>query len=256
MEGVLTRTVADAASILDVISHPDPLSWYNAPVPVRPYGREVGADPGHLRIGLVDTAPLGLPMDQECVDAVRRTGAMLSDLGHDVQPAEMHVPDEALMAFMNIVNSGLADYADVDWDVTEPHIRANRQSALDVDSLLYVGSVHHLQRYSRQEVARWGRDFDVLLTPTLAILPPKVGILEEVHAAPEAPSLTVFQMAVFNAFFNITGQPSISLPLHQSSGGLPIGMQLVGGPWQEDVLVRLAAQLEKAHPWADRRPQL
>jgi amidase len=68
--------------------------------------------------------------------------------------------------------------------------------------------------------------------------------------------MTVFQMAVFNAFFNITGQPAISLPLEQSTSGLPIGMQLVGGPWQEDLLVRLASQLELAHPWAQRVPDL
>ena len=160
------------------------------------------------------------------------------------------------MAFLNMVNSGLADYEGVDWAATEPHVQAGRRAAQGVDSLLYVQSVHQLQRYSRTQVARWGREFDVLLTPTMAVLPPPVGVLAEVHANPEAPSMTVFAMAVFNAFFNVTGQPAVSLPLHVSSGGLPVGVQLVGGAWQEDVLVRLAAQLEQAHPWADRRPSL
>jgi amidase len=173
-----------------------------------------------------------------------------------VEATDLTVPDEALLAFFNIVNSGLADYPDIDWAATEPHVQANRRLAEQVDSLTYVKSVHDLQRYSRTAVARWGTEFDVLLTPTLSILPPPVGVLEEVHATPEATSMTVFAMAVFNAGFNISGQPAISLPLHMSSGGLPIGMQLVAGPWQEDVLVRLAAQLEKAHPWADRRPAL
>jgi amidase len=256
VEGVLTRTVADAATVLDALVGVDPLAWYNAPLPARPYAEELHADPGTLRIGLVDTAPLGVPVDPECADAVRRTGAVLSDLGHDVQATTIDVPDEALMAFLNIVNSGLADYQDVDWSATEPHIQAGRAAALGIDSLLYVRSVHQLQRFSRTQVARWGSDFDVLLTPTLAVLPPPVGVLAEVHATPDAPSMTVFAMAVFNAFFNVTGQPAVSLPLQVSSGGLPIGVQLVGGPWQEDVLVRLAAQLEQAHPWADRRAQL
>lgn len=216
----------------------------------------VGADPGRLRIGLVEAAPFGVPVDPECVEAVRRTASLLSDLGHTVAPAELTVPDEALMAFFNIVNSGLADYPDVDWTRTEPHVQAGRAAAQGVDSLLYVASVHELQRFSRVQVARWGSEFDVLLTPTLAILPPPVGVLEEVHATPDATSMTVFAMAVFNAFFNITGQPAVSLPLQMSSTGLPIGVQLVGGPWQESALVRLAAQLEAASPWSDRLPAL
>jgi amidase len=256
VEGVLTRTVADAATILDALVGIDPLSWYNAPMPLRPYAQELTEAPGTLRIGLVEQAPLGLPVDDEVLAAVRSTGSMLSDLGHDVRSAQMEVPDAALMAFLNIVNSGLADYDGIDWTRTEPHVQANRVAAQAVDSLVYVSSVHHLQRYSREQVARWGSEFDVLLTPTLSILPPQVGVLEEVHANPDAPSMTVFAMAVFNAFFNITGQPAVSLPLHMSSTGLPIGMQLVGGAWQEDVLVRLAAQLEQAHPWADRRATL
>ena len=256
VEGVLARTVADAATVLDAISGPDPLVWYNAPAPSRPFASELGAAPGSLRIGLVEQAPMGLPVDPECVAAVRAAAGMLSDLGHDVQPTRLEVPDEALTAFLAMVNSGLADYEDIDWERTEPHIQANRRTAQGIDSLQYVAAVHGLQRYSREQVARWGRDFDVLLTPTLSILPPRVGVLEEVHANPEAPSLTVFQMAVFNAFFNVSGQPGISLPLHVSTQGLPVGVQLVGGPWQEDVLIRLASQLEAAHPWADRRAAL
>ena len=82
------------------------------------------------------------------------------------------------------------------------------------------------------------------------------GILADVHANPDAPSLTIFQMAVFNAMFNISGQPAISLPLQMSTAGLPVGVQLVGAPWREDVLLRLASQLELAHPWAQRHADL
>ncbi|MCW2776661.1 MAG: amidase [Frankiales bacterium] len=256
VEGAVTWTVADAAALLDAVAVPDPLSWYNAPAPARPWSQEVGADPGSLRIGVVEVAPLGMPVDPQCLQAVRDTADRLTALGHSVEVVTLDVPDTMLAAFLNMVDSGLADYPDIDWSRTEPHIRASRAKAQSVDSLVYVSSVHELQRYSRTSVARWGSEFDVLLTPTLSILPPPVGLLAEVHAQPDAPHLTVFAMALFNAFFNVSGQPAVSLPLATSTEGLPIGVQLVGGPWQEDLLVRLASQLEQAHPWADRRPVL
>ncbi len=145
----------------------------------------------------------------------------------------------------------------VDWSKTEPHIQANRTRALATDSLTYVRTVHDLQRWSRELVARWGRDFDLLLSPTMTIEPPRSGeVLAAVHegAASGGPALQVFQMAVLTAGFNMTGQPAISLPTHTTSGGVPIGVQLVGGPWEEAVLIRVASQLEKAMPWSARRP--
>ena len=256
VEGAVTHTVADAAAVLDAISGQDPLSWYNAPAPSRPYLDEVGQDPGTLRIGVVTSPPLGMPMDPDVAAATLRTADALAALGHTVQPAELTVPDEALFAFLAIVHSGLADYEGVDWSRTEPHIQANRQTAQGIDSLSYVAAVHTLQRFTRRDVPRWGTEFDVLLTPTLSILTPPVGVLAEVHADPANTSPTVFAMALFNAFFNITGQPAVSLPLEQTDAGLPIGMQLVAGPWREDLLVRLASQLERAHPWAGRAPAL
>ena len=123
-----------------------------------------------------------------------------------------------------------------------------------------------LELLSRREVARWGRDFDVLLTPTSAILPPLAGaILEAQHAAPDQPVLDVVASVSFTAFGNVTGLPAVSLPLHWSEDGLPVGVQLVAGPWQDGRLLALAAQLERARPWAARvrrslrwrdRPQL
>lgn len=256
VEGAVTWSVADAAALLDVVAGPDPLCWYNAPAPVRPYAQEVGADPGHLRVGVVEVAPLGMPLDPQCLQAVRDTAAKLADLGHAVDVVTLDVPDTMLMAFLAMVDSGLADFPDVDWSRTEPHIRASRAKAQTIDSLTYVGAVHELQRHSRVSVGRWGSEFDVLLTPTMSVLPPPVGLLAEIHAQPDAPNLTVFAMALFNAFFNVSGQPAVSLPLATSTEGLPIGVQVVAGPWQEDVLVRLASQLEAAHPWTGRRPAL
>lgn len=259
VEGVVTRDVADAAAILDVISGPDRGQWYNAPAPARPFLDEVGADPGRLRIGLAEEAPFGLPVDPACAAAARRAAAALEELGHDVEQVSLDVPDEFLPAFLNVVNSGLADYEDIDWDRVEPHIRANRQAAMAIDSLTYVRSVHQLQRATRQMSGRWGRDFDLLVTPTMAIEPPTAGeVLAAVHegAGTGTPALQVFQMAVFTSGFNMSGQPAISLPTYTTPDGTPIGVQLVAGPWDEATLLRVAAQLEKVLPWAARRPSI
>ena len=258
VEGVVTHDVADTAAVLDVISRPDRLQWYNAPVPDRPFMSEVGVDPGRLRIALVTTAPFGLGIDPVCVEAARAAADALEGLGHEISEVEILVPDEFLSAFLNVVNSGLADY-DVDWDRVEPHIKANRKAAQAIDSLTYVRSVHDLQRFSRQVVKRWGTEFDLLVTPTMSIEPPRAGeILAAVHAGADSggPALQVFQMAVLTSAFNMTGQPAISVPTHQTGSRLPVGVQLVAGPWEESKLLRAASQLESALPWADRRPTI
>ena len=112
-----------------------------------------------------------------------------------------------------------------------------------------------LELLSRREVARWGRDFDVLVTPTSAILAPRAGaVLAAQHATPDAPVLDVVSSVSFTAYGNVTGLPAVSLPLHMSDDGLPVGAMITAGPWQEALLIALAAQLEQARPWAGRRP--
>jgi amidase len=258
VHGVVTRDVADTAAILDVTSAPDRGQWYNAPAPDRPYLSEVGADPGRLRIGMVEVPPFELPIDDACLTAVEAAAFALEGLGHTVRTASLEIDEAFLRAFMKVVNAGLADY-DVDWDRVEPHNRVSRTIAQSVDSLSYVGAVHVLQRLSRPLVARWGEEFDVLLSPTMTIEPPRAGeILAAVHAGAETgtTALQVFQMAALTSAWNMTGQPAISLPTHQTADGIPIGVQLVGGPWEEARLLRLASQVETSIPWADRRPAL
>jgi amidase len=256
VEGVLTHDVADTAAALDVMCGPDPLQWYNAPRPDRPFLAEVGADPGRLRVGLLDQAPFGLSVDQPCADAAREAAAALEKLGHHVEVIGYEVPDEFVVAFLNVANSGLASY-DVDWEKTEPHNQAGRKAGQAVDSLSYVQSVHDLQRWSRDFAARWGRDFDVLISPTMSIEPPRAGeVVAAAHESAGGVPLQVLQMVVFTSGFNVNGLPAISLPTHISPSGLPIGVQLVAGPWEEALLFRVAAQLEEALPWAGRRPVL
>jgi amidase len=259
VEGVLTRDVADTAAILDVTSGPDRYQWYNAPAPDRPFISEVGADPGGLRIGLVDEAPMRLSLDPSCQDAARQAGQALEGLGHHVAPTRLDASDEFVGAFLNVVNTGLAAYDGIDWEKTEPHIQVGLASGRALDSISYLKSVGTLQRVTRQLMARWDDEFDVLLTPTMTIEPPRAGeILAAVHASVTTgvPALQVFQMAVLTSVFNMSGQPAISLPTHTTSSGLPIGVQLVGGPFGEARLLQVAAQLEAALPWAGRRPPI
>ena len=257
-EGVVSRTVADTAAILDCISGPDPLSWENAPAPERPFAAEVGAGQGRLRVALNVTSALGIAVEQAPRAAVEAAGRILEGLGHEVVILDEDVLDPAAIgSFLHVVNAGYGDFPDVDWSDVEPHNAAGHAAGLAVDGITLVESLRDLRLASRAVTARWGRDFDVLVTPTMAIEPPVAGaVLAEAHAHPDAPDATVLAMVAFTAVFNITGQPAISLPLHWSEAGLPVGVQFVGGPWQDSLLLRLASQLEEASPWAQRRPPL
>jgi amidase len=258
VEGALCHTVADAAAVLDCVSEPDPLGWEQAPVPARPFASEVGGDPGRLRVALLATTALGLPVDPACQAAVERTGRLLEGLGHDVAQLADDVLDPSIVGpFMNVVNTAYGGFENIAWEKAEPHNIAGRQAGLGVDGLTVIASLNELRRSTRPMVARWGTEFDVLVTPTMAIEPPPAGqVLAEVDADPGGISLTVLSMVAFTVPYNVSGQPAISLPLHRSESGLPVGVQLVGGPWGEALLVRLASQIEAASPWRDRNPPL
>ena len=184
VEGVVSRTIADTAVVLDAISAPDPNAWYNAPAaraPVRrgPARRARAA----LRIGLMAQAPLGIPTDEACVAAARDAAALLEELGHAVEEVEVPtISEEMVPPFIALTQGGLADYEGVDWSATEPHIQHQRNLASETGAYDYVLAARSLELLSRREVARWGRDFDVLLTPTSAILPPKAGSILEAAA--------------------------------------------------------------------------
>jgi amidase len=254
VEGVVSRTVAESAVVLDAIAGPDPLAWYNAPAPARPFAEQTGTPPGTLRIGLMAQAPLGMPTDPACVAAARAAGAALESLGHVVTEVEVPtVSEEMIPPFILLTLGGLADYDGVDWSQVEPHIAHQRARASEEGAFEYVQAARALELLSRREVARWGRDFDVLVTPTSAILPPQAGsVLAAQHAAPDQPVFDVVASVAFTAFGNVTGLPAASLPLHWTEEGVPVGVQLIAGPWQEASLISLCAQLEQAMPWAGR----
>src|SRR6185437_9677635 len=206
VEGVVAHTVADSAAVLDAIARPDPLAWYNAPAPARPFSLETGSEPSALRIGLMAQAPLGIPTDPAGVAAAREAAAALEGLGHSIE--EVQVPTvsaEMIPSFIVLTQGGLANYEGVDWSVTEPHIAHQRQLAGETGAYDYVLAARTLELLSRQEVTRWGRDFDVLVTPTSAILPPTAGAtLEAQHATPDAPVGDVVASVSFTAFGNVT----------------------------------------------------
>jgi amidase len=258
VEGVVARSVADSAAVLDAIAYFDPLAWYNAPAPANAFASELAEAPRQLRVGLMARAPLGIPTEEPCVAAARAAAAALEDLGHIVEEVEVPTVSEAMIPpFIMLTQGGLADYEGVDWDKTEPHIAHQRKLSGEAGAYDYVLAARTLELLSRDEVARWGRDFDVLLTPTSAILPPRAGsILQAQHATPDAPVVEVVASVSFTAFGNVTGLPAVSLPLHQTDDGVPVGVQLTGGPWDEATLIRLSAQLERAQPWAERQPTL
>jgi amidase len=258
VEGVVTRTVADSAAILDAISSFDPYAWYNAPPPARPFAAEVGADAGRLRVGLMEGGPGGMPVDPACSEAARKAARALEELGHSVEPAEVATVSEELMEpFILLVYGSHGEaIGEVDFTKVEPHIAAEFEQGRALPTVNYVAAVKGLERLSRRLMAPWRRDFDVLITPTMGVPPPPAGaIMEMVHENPGQPAELVIAMVAFTAFANVTGLPAISLPLHESDG-VPIGAQLIGSPFDEATLIRLASALERVVPWADRRPAI
>jgi amidase len=257
--GVVTRTVADTAAALDVLAELDRGAWNVAPPHGAAFLDEVGVDPGRLRIRVTSANALGVEPAPECVDAVRAVATMLSDLGHDVVEAEPHWPDpgQFLTGFLTVWSTIAAGIADLDIEAVEPHNRANWDMAMATTAIGYAQAQMMLQDASREFTPQFGTDFDVLVTPTMAVVPPLVGsIWEGVEDDPGAPLLNATPMAAYTAMFNVTGQPAISLPLHATPEGLPVGVQFAAGPWEEAVLLQLASQLEQHAPWADRWPTL
>jgi amidase len=257
VEGALTRTVRDAAALLDVMSVPHDHVMYHAPKPQRPFSGEVGEECPPLRVCLLLEAPTGVPVDPVCVDAAERAGRLLESLGHHVFPATPRLySKEAIRGFaLTVLDAALWAVPYDRPEDAEPHLRYRMERAAKRHSGVYAQAAALMQLESIEVRAQWGRDFDVLLTPTLACPPPRAGAcLAEANTDPGGRRLTEAQMVAFTSFCNSAGLPAVSLPVHTSPDGLPIGAQLVGGPWDEATLVRLASALEELDGWPARHP--
>ncbi|MER5604061.1 amidase, partial [Streptomyces sp. NPDC002265] len=258
--GVLTRTVADTAAALDVLARHDPGLWWSPPDPRRSFASVLRTDPPTgLRIGvLTDTPIAGIAVDPACTEAVAVTLRTLESAGHHVVDTPLPLPpaDELVAAFMTIWNVGGSGVPLVDPDRVEPHSRALRAAARAVDSWAYTEGVRRAQQLSRRIVEGFLAGFDLLVTPTMACLPPRVGAWRAgTDDHPLAALLNSYPLGVFTSVFNVTGQPAISVPVHHDADtGLPVGVQIVAAPWREDLLLQVSRTLELARPWTDRRP--
>jgi len=266
-ELVVTRTVRDTAAVLDAVAGPEPGDPYAAPTPLRRYVEELGAEAGHLRIGMQSAAFGGtVATHPDCVAATEAAGALLESIGHVVEPAHVAAldPPELVEAFLLVWAAGTAFDVDHYWpgklghpvaqDQVEPLTWALADAGRATSASDYLEARQKLQAMGRQ-VAQWYEGgFDLLLTPTIAQPPPLIGEFDSPADNPLHGLFRAAEVVPFTPLFNATGQPAISLPLHWSAQGLPIGVQLVAPYGREDVLLRVASQLEQAAPWAQRRP--
>ncbi len=263
----VTRSVRDTAALLDAVSGPSVGDPYWAAPPARPFLEEVGADPGPLRIGWVADAPDGSAVtDPEVAAVVERVASDLAALGHRVErahPAALASAD-VIGHFLTCFGAWTARELDrmgdllgtpVTADGVEAGTWATAELGRAVTGAQYLAAVEGLHRHTRAVVSWWDDDgWDLLLTPTIPEVPPTLGQFAATADDPLAGLMRSAPFVAFAAVFNITGQPAVSLPLGQSEGGVPLGVQLVAAPAREDVLLRVSSQLEAAHPWADRRP--
>lgn len=283
--GVISRSVRDTAAMLDVLAGSAADSPYLAAVPETPYVEVVGREPGRLRVALCTASSINPDPHPEAVAAARSTAALLSELGHDVVELDEAPFDDAALAgdFLTtwfayaayaLERAKQLSGADDSQFEDDTLVMAALGRATKPVELIRATENRHL--HTRRLVA-FHETHDLLLTPTTATPPPRIGslVLPDRARSAEAALVKVrgagllrFTPIVdqmisrhlgwvpYTQLANITGRPAMSVPLHWTADGLPIGSQFVGRPGSEGLLLRLAAQLEQARPWADRRPRL
>jgi Asp-tRNA(Asn)/Glu-tRNA(Gln) amidotransferase A subunit family amidase len=261
----ITRSVRDSAAILDATHGVEPGSRYGAPSPAESFLAQVGKHPGKLRIALMLQPTAGSPVDPQCVEAARAAARLCESLGHSVEEAAPKL-DAAKLGWASFAIIGPAIAADV----------ADRAKATGLDPAQLLEPITHaFAEYGKTfsamdaarannvlqaaaiEVGRFMQNYDVILAPTVAAPPLELG---QINLSPGV-GMDIWgqRAAVFSPFAqlaNWTGQPSMSVPLGQSREGLPIGAMFTGRYGEEALLLRLAAQLERAAPWAGRRPSI
>lgn len=284
IQGVITRSVRDSAALLDVLAGPCPGDPYAAPPPPRPFVSEAASAPGRLRVAVTRRSLFARATHRECGEAVERVARLLTELGHDVQEAHPDIAREPLIR-AHLVAVAAQTAADVHRAAAlvgrrpraaelEPETATLAAAGRTLSAGALVRAEAEMHRAARA-MAAFHSSYDVLVTPTLAQPPQRIGALglsaaERValRAAAAMPVQRVLD-ALFDAIaprtfdatgntmlFNQTGQPAMSLPLHVSADGLPIGVQVAARFGDEATLLRLAAQLEEAQPWAARVPPL
>ncbi len=261
----VSRSVRDTAQLLDSVRGPGVGDTVIAAPPDRPYLQEVGADPGRLRIGLLDADPRGRALHPDCAEAVRSAAALLESLGHDVAPGyPVAMSDPSFTArFMaiwganmaiGIGNCGEALGRDLTEDEVEVVNWAQARFAEQVSSVDYAQGLAATAEFRRAIHQWWADGWDLLLSPTLSEPPVRIGEHGPRPNDPMAGMKRAVEWVSFTPPFNVSGQPAINVPLHWNGAGLPVGVQLVAAYGREDVLIRVASQLEAARPWTRLTP--
>ena len=263
-EHALTLTVRDTAALLDATAGAGPGDPYVAPPPPRPFLADVQAERRPLRIAYTTAAPNGAPVDTEYLKALAETVALCKDLGHKVQEADPEidratvVPTFLTLAAANMVvnlashptagrPARKGEVENVTWGTAQ---KGERVTAAD-----YVSATQTMHRLGRQ-MAAFHAGYDVLLTPGLGTLPPKLGWIDMMLEDVDEYWRRVFTFSPFTVWFNLTGQPALMLPLGRTASGFPIAVQLAGRYGEEGTILSLGAQLEKARPWFDKKPPI
>ena len=270
VQGAVSRTVRDSAVLLDLTRGREPGDPYTAPEPSRPYAEEVGRPPGTLRIGVVAEGERwgGRRTAAPVADALARTVRLLESLGHRVEEAEAELGvghEEFTLAVARLSTANLTALVDalaaasgrpVDSTTLEPPTLAAHRYGARVSGAEFADALGVRNRVARS-LAASAAPYDVLLTPTLPGLPPPSGAYTEGGEALDGLGWIqrLVERAPFTLPFNVAGTPAMSVPLAADpTTGLPLGMQFAAGYGREDLLFRLAGQLEEASPWRDRVP--
>lgn len=263
IDHVLSRTVRDSAAMLDVLAGEMPGDLFVAPPPPRRFAEEVGQAPGSLKIGWLDhPAQDGVAPDPQCRLAVQEARDLLESLGHELHehhPSALGDPEftrHFLALVTTAVAAGLESWSELLGRAIPPsELESDNQMfqmlGMAVPGTAYLASELWFEGWRRQMARFWTEEgYDLLLTPVLNMTPALIGELSE----PILGQQRVIEALQYTAQFNVSGQPAVSVPLHVTPEGLPVGVQLVAAYGREDLLIRVASQLEQAAPWADRRP--
>jgi amidase/6-aminohexanoate-cyclic-dimer hydrolase len=266
IDGFLTRSVRDTARMLDACAGPDLGAPYVAPPLATSHADAISRPPRRLRVALCETSFTGAAIHPDVAEAVRETGRLLESLGHHVEPARPDADVPMMMrAWTDIVAVGTAlwlrgalNTRPLTGDLVEGVGRGAVAHAEGLAPTRYLQAVGEIHAFGRQ-MARWFQPWDILLSATLAEPPARVGRFAHTttdylayRTGPEG----LGGAAPFCAVFNASGQPAASVPLGQSTTGLPIGLHLAAPFGQDETLIALCAELEQAAPWAGRQPPL
>jgi amidase len=259
VEFVLVRSIRDAAGILDAIAGPMPGDLFVAPESGS-YQAQLHQQPGPLRVGLlVQDLFLSEPVHSDCCEAVERSGRFLESLGHHVEynhPPAFEGPTGLGLALRMISTSQLAATLDA-WSqttqqpITAQDVEPGTWAAAEEGRTYTAVQIHAAYQRLLTGIGRagewWAQGFDLLVTPTMTQPPPKLGL----HAPEMGKVFGLFCMAI-----NMSGLPAISLPIHWTADGLPVGVQVVAAYGREDILLQVARQFEEAFPWSKHWPKL